>query len=503
MDSVRGDLHMRKSYIVFFLLFLCVTLLIVQAALKQEDEKNSFDPGVRYPVDQLREDYALLRTALEESHAGLYYYSSKEEMTALFDSIYKKIEKPMTEPEFHKHLALLIAGINDGHTGMLPSQEYQTYLSNQEHIFPFNLRFIEKEAYLFRNYSELEDLTMGGELISLNDRSMSEIIKDMMPYIPSDGRIETSKYERLKRTEYFAQLYSLIYGVTTHYTFEYRSPHDGKVQELQVKGLRSGPLSQVLKQRYPEAVKEQPPIEIEYREDVAILTIRTFSDRPNPSTGTSFPGFLRKAFREFAEKDIKHLIVDLRRNGGGADLNGRLLFGYLIDEPYKYYNHLEIMRNEFSFLEHTDAPDINKMLKLRTKPNDKGTYDYIIHPNLGEMKPMKPTFTGQVFVMIDGGSFSGSGETTSLMHFYKRAKFVGEECGAGYYGNTSGIMPTLTLPHTQLRARIPMMRYHMAVSGYKYPDRGIIPDYPFTRSIEDLLADRDTELEYVLDLINK
>ncbi len=43
----------------------------------------------------------------------------------------------------------------------------------------------------------------------------------------------------------------------------------------------------------------------------------------------------------------------------------------------------------------------------------------------------------------------------------------------------------------------------LAVSGYKYPDRGIIPDFPFTRTIEDLIADKDTEMEYVLALTHR
>jgi C-terminal processing protease CtpA/Prc len=204
-----------------------------------------------------------------------------------------------------------------------------------------------------------------------------------------------------------------------------------------------------------------------------------------------------------SEKNIPYLIIDLRDNGGGEDLWGKILFAYLMDKPYTYYNSLELNKTSFSVLDHTDAPDIAKMLQKRTKKNAKGTFDLLVHPNLGEQKPLKPAYKGKAYVLINGRSFSGSGETTSLMHYHKKAVFIGEECGAGYYGNTSGIMPTLTLPHTKLRIRIPMVRYHMAVSGYDYPDRGIIPDYPFTRTVEDHLKGRDTEMDYVLSLIDK
>jgi len=242
---------------------------------------------------------------------------------------------------------------------------------------------------------------------------------------------------------------------------------------------------------------------LEYRGDVAILTIRTFSFGAYRTAKISFPHFLKKTFRELSDKNMPYLIIDLRDNGGGEDLWGRLLFSYLMDKPYMYYDHLEVNRTTFSFLAQTDAPDIAKMLQKNTRKNERGAYDILVHSNLGEQRPLKPTFLGKVYVLINGRSFSGSGETTSLMHFHKKAVFVGEECGAGYYGNTSGLMPTLILPHTKLRVRIPMVRYHMAVSGYDHPDRGIFPDYPFTRTIQDHLNGKDTEMDYVLDLIEK
>jgi hypothetical protein len=63
-------------------------------------------------------------------------------------------------------------------------------------------------------------------------------------------------------------------------------------------------------------------------------------------------------------------------------------------------------------------------------------------------------------------------------------------------------MPRLTLPNTKIRVLIPMIRYTMAVSGYP-KNRGIIPDYPVSPTIEDLLNDKDTVMEFTFDLIKQ
>ena len=142
------------------------------------------------------------------------------------------------------------------------------------------------------------------------------------------------------------------------------------------------------------------------------------------------------------------------------------------------------------------------MPEERFRKNERGWYDSLGHPNLGIQKNLNPTFKGKVYILINGGSFSATGECTSVIHFHKKALFVGEECGSGYYGNTSGFVPTLILPHTKIRVRIPLVRYTMAVSGY-LSDRGIIPDYPVIPTIKDILNGKDTELDAVIKLIKK
>ncbi len=105
-------------------------------------------------------------------------------------------------------------------------------------------------------------------------------------------------------------------------------------------------------------------------------------------------------------------------------------------------------------------------------------------------------------ILIDGGSFSATGETTSAFHYYKKAVFFGEECGSGYYGNTSGFMVTATLPNSRIQIRVPLVLYTMAVDNYP-KDRGIVPEFPVTPTIEDLLMGRDPVMEKALAYLEK
>ena len=107
-------------------------------------------------------------------------------------------------------------------------------------------------------------------------------------------------------------------------------------------------------------------------------------------------------------------------------------------------------------------------------------------------------FSGEVLVLIDGGSFSATSELCAIMKRDRRAIFIGEETGGTLDGNTSGISDQITLPKSRIKIRVPLIKYVSAIGDINYEHgRGIFPDHHITPSDEK----EDIVLKFALDLL--
>ena len=462
----------------------------------------AFDPQKTFPAEALKEDVEILWNMLEEGHGGFDRYSPKSVLRERFDSVLDGVTGPRTEFDFYLSLLRIVADIKDGHTGLRLSSGATTYLDSRPVFFPFGLRFLNDKTYIFRNLSLDPDIKDGSELLAINGRPMGEILPELVSLVPNDAGILTRRIRLLEFPETFGRLLALRFGRPESFRIRLL-PFQGKdVRELSVPGITREDVTRLLQERYPDAAPRRPLYELSFRGTAAILTIRSFGDDPEKGS-LSYPEFLKNAFRTLEENKIPNLVIDLRGNGGGRDEYGKLLFAYVMDRPFIYYRALETKKDHYDLFRFTDISktDADNMAK-RVKKNARGWFDALGHPNLGLQQPLDPRFTGRVAILINGLSFSATGETTSLFHFHKKAVFFGEECGAGYYGNTSGFMVLATLPNTRIQVRIPLVLYTMAVDGYP-KDRGIVPEVPVSPTVEDLLAGRDPEMERAITFLEK
>ena len=159
-------------------------------------------------------------------------------------------------------------------------------------------------------------------------------------------------------------------------------------------------------------------------------------------------------------------------------------------------------KQSYDFFKYTSRPDM-KAPKGMLKPNAQGTFDDVKHPNFGNQKPSLPTFSGNIYVLINGACFSTTCECLSMIHSYTKSVFIGEEAGGTYDGNNSGPTPDMTLPNTKIRIEIPLLKYVMAAKEYQYKDSGLIPEHKVVPTIQERINDKDPELEFANEIIKK
>jgi hypothetical protein len=481
---------------------IAASLMAVFIAVAFPQSRDEFDPGKTYPVEALKEDLKILWDMLEEGHGGLDRYTPADVLKKSFDTAGDGLTGPLTEFDFYSRLLPLVAEIKDGHTHLMLSPAAGAHLDAQPVFFPFWLRFLKDKAYVFRNLSSDAGIKEGAELLAIDGTPIRDVVSALLPLVPSDAGIRTSRLRRLEYPTAFGRLLALRFGRRESRRIRFRPFQGGETKETTIPGVTAADIVRLLQERDPAAAERRPSCELSFKGSTAVLTIRVFGDDPDKAR-PRFPEFLNETFRSLEEKKTPNLIIDLRDNGGGFDEYGKLLFAHIMDRPFLYYWSLETKKDRYDLFRFTnESAEGAEELAKPLRKNARGGFDVIGHPNRGLQTPQGPQFAGRVAILIDGGSSSTTGETTSAFHYYKKAVFVGEECGSGYYGNTAGFMVTATLPHTGIQIRIPLVLCTMAVDGYP-KDRGIVPDFPVTPTIEDLLAGRDPVMERALLFLEK
>ncbi|HOW86416.1 MAG TPA: S41 family peptidase [Candidatus Aminicenantes bacterium] len=460
-----------------------------------------FDPARTFSPDKLKTDLRLLWDILEEGHGGLDRYAPADSLRKMFEEARSGLTGPLTEIGFYARLLPLVAAIEDGHTRLALSPGAAAYLDSRPVHFPFELRFVGDRACILRNLSGNEAAGPGAEILAIDGRPIKEVLAALLPLVPADAGIRTARLRRLEDPAEFGRLYAVRFGMPGSFRTRVRPLRSREAGEIEVAGITAAENADLLRRRYPETAGRRPSYELAFRDATAVLTIRQFADDPAGSR-PAFPDFLTDTFRTLEAKKTPCLVIDLRANGGGFDEYAKMLFAHVMDRPFLYYWSIEAKKDRYDFFRYTgETGESAEELARPLRRNDRGRFDVAGHPNSGLQMPRAPRFAGPVALLVDGGTRSAAGEAVSAFHYYKKAVFFGQECGAGYYGNTAYLV-TAALPATGLRIRLPLVLTVMAVDGYP-KDRGLVPDFPVAPSIEDLLDGRDPVLERALAYLKK
>ncbi len=486
-------------------LFFTASCYLLLLFLYSCSTSKNYSPGKKYAKSALQEDYALLKKILEQKHPSIYWYTPKDSIDYYYNFYFQQMNDSMTEQQFAwKILAPFVDKIHCGHTSVSLSKGYSKWVEGKRFpSFPLSFKVWNDTFAVIGNLNRKDSIFRRGTIVtSINGLTVPQLIDTMFGYLPQDGYANNINYIRMSAN--FPYYHRNIFGLSKEYRVNYKDSSGGMKEILLP--VFSPPKDSTKK---PEVVKKAPapkkpvvPKYFSYRSlsidssgKFATMTLNTFSRG-------KLRRFFRKSFRELHEKNIQHLILDIRNNGGGRVNTSTLLTKYISRKPFKVADTLfAVSKSLGPYTKYIKGRFLNNLeLFFICKKNPDGLY----HMNRFEKKLFKPRkkghYNGKVYVITSGPTFSASTLFANAIKRQEGILLVGEETGGGWHGNNGIMIPDIILPHTKTRVRLPLFRLvqyrHVPKNGM-----GISPDIFVGTSYDALLKGYDMKMKVVREMI--
>lgn len=442
----------------------------------------------KFSKHQLETDLAILKSNLEENHGGLYTYSSKEEVDDWFNLAKANLPDSLSSVEFYKLIAPLNSVIKNGHTSI----PYPSFNDNFAFL-PIQLYKYQNSFFIKKSFSKQTKNLEGVQILAIDGLEVEEIYNTLIQNFPRDGKNLTFPSENLSSV--FGLEYTLIYGQKS----EYQITTSQELKHIQI-SLKGEILDDDIIKEYNSAASSKS-LDFVIKEDVGILTFPTFSS--GVLKRANYQSFLQESFRKMKEKNLQHLIIDVRNNSGGSTLPTQELLSYLLDKEFTLYKDVYTITNgiqDKKYYKKQGVFFLNTLSWVQIKKVKQDHYRRRDKEGMDSYSPKENHFNGKLYLLTNGNSFSATGEFTSyLKHNRKDVVFIGEEVGGSAFQNTSGISYTITLPQSKQSMKIPLVVWEMNVAAGNN-GHGVAPDYWIRNTIKDEIKDNDSVQNFALEV---
>ena len=526
---------MRKFSIFLISFSFCISCVSVK--------KHNAQIEALHTPESLHMDIDRVYNQLKKHHPNLYQYTSKTDLDFKFDSLKRAINSPINSRDFYKKLAPVVAQVKQGHVSLgsayteYTRKELKALKKKKFEFYDLDFEYLDHKLWVIETRGKDSSL-VGAEVLKLENENVSDLITGFKSRFASDGFNQTLQNRLVGRN--FSTFYFKEKGFIDSLQVQFKLNDsvfiktlkriDKKEKTKKNDSIAPEPkpiikLSKAEKKqnRIAERNKRKKHRELgfiakskEYTRNfsfigkdsaTAYIKIRGFNNG-------NYRKFYKKSFKKLDSAKTKNLVLDLRDNGGGRIAEINYLYSYLAKTKYQFMAPAEVNRRlSFfpAFMNNTSSvatkifmgiasPFIAVDNLLKTKKQDGKLYYRF--PYSKEKEPRDQNYTGNLYVLTNGNSFSASALISTHLKATKRAVFVGEETGGAYNGCVAGLYKIYQLPETKLKIRMGLMQIEAPFK--QNPDGfGIKPNVEITPTISDRLSGKDPELEWILSDISK
>ncbi|MCP4676108.1 MAG: hypothetical protein GY854_11500 [Deltaproteobacteria bacterium] len=422
-----------------------------------------------YPRGEIVEDIDFAITTMESVHPNLYSQIPKERVVSFTSSIKKQLSARVSDITAFKHFREITALFKDGHTKGGLSYLIGFMLFSK--MPPYKFKVINDRLFVAKNYSYRGAIPVGSEILEIDGEPAHKCIEEV-------GHLLSYETKDFRNARLAQNLWWGLWKEFGDFEIKYQTS-DNDMATLRSRG---GVIASIL------AILDWPFMRTNYsfktiENDVGYLEFNKFSGLE------AFEVFLEDVFSQIKNKNIGHLIIDIRANGGGNSSLGKELMQYISPGKFKTFDAIKVKVSEELLKRNTESDYKNK------PPGSIVDYKQSLLQHELRDNPLR--YSGKSYLLISGNTFSSAAQFAAMFKCYKVGKIVGVETGGitVTYGDTY----RYELPNTKFSLRVSYKKFHSPCA--RDDRRGVVPDYIIEDSIEDIIEGKDRVLDFTFGLI--
>jgi len=474
-----------------------------------------------FSPEKMKEDLEIFKNIRLAANSGLYKYRTKQQIDSIYQWAEEEIENSNTYLDFFNIINQLTDFEGSAHnTTTLPKKYKENLKQEKDGYFPYPIKWIDGKWII--NYKN-DSLPLGSQIITINNVPIEEIIVELNRYYTTDGLNTTGK--RVGLRTHFSRMYRFRYGQKEKFEVTYKRYESESIENRSVESVGYKQYYKNFNQRYSkpydqiyyEDLKDDQKYKYEQiNSSTGRLTILTFSmGNEKTEEHKTYLAFLDSVFYKIKTENVQNLIVDVRYNGGGTDPNDLVTYSFLTQREFqenieawigfKKIPYLKYIYTKFPrFVRPIGVIGYNRSFRREFPEEKDGKYfqdatsdDHKIR------KPSKNAFTGNIYLLVNPEVASAASLFAAMAAGNDNTTVIGEETMGAYYGHNGHTPLGYILPQSKIETFFSVVNLEQDVpkkSNQKY-NRGIIPDYDVSQSVDDYLNQEDTQMNFVLDLI--
>lgn len=460
---------------------------------------EAIKPVVSLTKEQAAEDFTVYIDALKECFMGLYNVITPEELEEYVGRTLVGIrshEGDISYKDFRGIITSSTVKIHDNHIAVMPAK-WRLESSNIKAAPGIAFGFFS-DTLRVSNASERLDHLMGRRIASVNGIPADSIRQVILSTVGDyDASTESFKQYRLATIRGFIEFIDPAKGYVNPEMDLKVTFADG--EQMDIPGTERMEWIH-LGDKFPTLNQYRAGFEAKMLNDsTAYLGIATFG------LNEVQIGEIGAFIASISKAGVPNIIIDVRNNGGGhGDVTYRL-FSYIAGEPMtlQQYNLVGSNSTYKTFAHALNRPPEDEPFPEYKPETGKAGY-YQRSENIVKPDP-QINYKGRIYMLTNENSASAATMFPALFVRNGRGVTVGRETRCAYHFMNAMKSVNVRLPWSQIEVWLPLVEAHFdSVITERTPyGRGVMPDYPVPLSLEEILSEGDTMLEYTLGLIKR